>query len=208
MPRISDEEVWYWYEIFVKFKQEKITSISFCEKYNIRYADFHSKYAHIIFWMDSKPELYNKLVLLGRKFKSQPESRERFCALNNVPIKHLSRAVTHLNYLDTIERVKKLKSTEKREDEENNEERDGAKQMSFIQVPVATKEHHLTIQKPPIKHPNESPQAPLILGAPHQELLEKRNDIELTITKGIKVTISPNIESEKIIKIIDLLKDL
>lgn len=41
-----------------------------------------------------------------------------------------------------------------------------------------------------------------------QEVLEKQNDIEIMITKGVKVSISPNIDSMKIIKIIELLKDL
>ena len=48
------------------------------------------------------------------------------------------------------------------------------------------------------------------LQAPVQEaeLIEKQNDIEILITKGVKVSISPNIDSMKIIKIIELLKDL
>lgn len=40
------------------------------------------------------------------------------------------------------------------------------------------------------------------------EVIEKQNDIEIIISKGVKVSISPNIESMKIIKIIELLKDL
>lgn len=40
------------------------------------------------------------------------------------------------------------------------------------------------------------------------EVLEQKNDLEISISKGIKVTIAPNIDSMKIIKIIELLKDL
>lgn len=43
---------------------------------------------------------------------------------------------------------------------------------------------------------------------PEPEVVEKQNDIEIQITKGVKVSISPNIDSMKIIKIIELLKDL
>lgn len=46
------------------------------------------------------------------------------------------------------------------------------------------------------------------LKEPQEEFVEKQNDIELIITKGVKVIISPNIDSMKIIKIIELLKDL
>lgn len=41
-----------------------------------------------------------------------------------------------------------------------------------------------------------------------QEVVEKQNDLEIIIAKGVKVSISPNIDSMKIIKIIEFLKDL
>jgi hypothetical protein len=40
------------------------------------------------------------------------------------------------------------------------------------------------------------------------EIVEKQNDLEIIIDKGVRVLISPNIDSMKIIKIIELLKDL
>lgn len=61
------------------------------------------------------------------------------------------------------------------------------KPMQFIQVPV-------------MNLPMLTPQEP--------EVVQKQNDIEIIITKGVKVSISPNIDSMKIIKIIELLKDL
>ncbi len=63
--------------------------------------------------------------------------------------------------------------------------------MNFIQVP--------TVQ-------SSQPRPPMV--APEAEVIEKQNDIELMITKGVRVLISPNIEPLKIIKIIELLKDL
>lgn len=59
--------------------------------------------------------------------------------------------------------------------------------MKFVQVPTMTLPH-ITQQE--------------------HEVVEKQNDIEIIITKGVKVSISPNIDSMKIIKIIELLKDL
>ncbi len=56
--------------------------------------------------------------------------------------------------------------------------------MNFIQVPAV----QARVQEP--------------------ELVEKQNDIEITITKGVRVSIAPNIDPMKIIKIIELLKDL
>lgn len=46
------------------------------------------------------------------------------------------------------------------------------------------------------------------LAVQEAEIVEKQNDLEIIITKGVKVSISPNIDSMKIIKIIEFLKDL
>lgn len=43
---------------------------------------------------------------------------------------------------------------------------------------------------------------------PEGEIVVPQNDLEISITQGVKVCISPNIDSMKIMKIIELLKDL
>ena len=40
------------------------------------------------------------------------------------------------------------------------------------------------------------------------KIIQKRNDVELSIKDGIRIILSPEFETSKIIKIIDLLKDL
>jgi len=52
------------------------------------------------------------------------------------------------------------------------------------------------------------PAATVRIIAPEPEVIEPKNGIDLIIAKGIKVSISPNIDSIKIIKIIELLKDI
>lgn len=61
------------------------------------------------------------------------------------------------------------------------------KPMKFVQI-----QHQGNLQSP----------------VPDAEIMEKQNDLEIIISKGVKVSISPNIDSMKIIKIIELLKDL
>jgi len=46
------------------------------------------------------------------------------------------------------------------------------------------------------------------LNPPATEVIEPKNDIEIAITKGVRVSVSPHIDSSKIIRIIELLKDL
>jgi hypothetical protein len=43
---------------------------------------------------------------------------------------------------------------------------------------------------------------------PEQQIIKEQNDLEIIISKGIKVKVSPNIEPIKIIKIIELLRDI
>lgn len=62
------------------------------------------------------------------------------------------------------------------------------KPMEFIQVP--------TINFPmPTAHPQ-------------QEVLKKQNDIELMISAGVKVVVAPEVGADKLVRIIELLKDL
>jgi hypothetical protein len=50
--------------------------------------------------------------------------------------------------------------------------------------------------------------APVKIDYPESEVIHQQNDIQISITQGIKVLVSPSIDSMKIIKIIELLKDL
>jgi hypothetical protein len=61
--------------------------------------------------------------------------------------------------------------------------------MNFIKVPT-------------MNLPMPTPQEP------EQEVLKKQNDVELIISKGVKVVVSPEVGADKLIRIIELLKDL
>lgn len=54
----------------------------------------------------------------------------------------------------------------------------------------------------------EVPPKDIFIPPKEPEVISKKNDIELIIDKGIKVSIASHISSEKIIKIIEMMKDL
>lgn len=85
-----------------------------------------------------------------------------------------------VTHLGYTDIIEKLKSEEE------------VKPMQFIQVPPVQ-------PRPPAGYREPMADA---------EVVEKQNDLEIIISKGVKVSISPNIDSMKIIKIIELLKDL
>lgn len=56
-----------------------------------------------------------------------------------------------------------------------------------------------------IQVPSIQTQAPVV----HEpEVLRKQNDIELTISVGVKVVVAPEVGADKLVRIIELLKDL
>jgi hypothetical protein len=66
----------------------------------------------------------------------------------------------------------------------------GCKPMNFIQV--------ATLQS----------NFPAIQDSQPAEVIEPQNDLEIIIGKGVKVSIAPNIDTMKVVKIIEFLKDL
>ncbi|HEY1645922.1 MAG TPA: hypothetical protein VGF75_06165, partial [Candidatus Saccharimonadales bacterium] len=64
------------------------------------------------------------------------------------------------------------------------------KSMQFIQVPQKL-------------IPSDYPSSPI-----EPEVVKKQNDIELMISAGVKVVVAPEVGADKLIRIIELLKDL
>lgn len=172
MIKNSDEEIWTWYQHIEKWKESGLPQKRFAEQEGISYNKLSNMLFRIVYKSRSDPKLYETLVKHGRAYlASGSKFSSKYARECNIRPANLGEIITHLNYLDIIERKKAEMES----------------QMNFIQVPT-------------INLPMPTPQEP--------EVIEKQNDIELMITKGVRVLISPNIEPMKIIKIIELLKDL
>lgn len=167
-------EVWYWYETINQFESSGMPLKEFCAEYKVDYRKLCNMRYRLIYKRDTNPELYAKLLTIGRKFSKSGIPVSKFAKDNGVEVRWLSEVSTHIGYLDLIEKIKKER------------EPDG---MKFVQVT-------------PRWDPPSPPDVPVA------EVVAKQNDLEIIISKGVKVSISPNIDSMKIIKIIELLKDL
>lgn len=103
----------------------------------------------------------------------------------------LDRMKRHLYYKKIIENRDNLSELQIEPEPVKVDEPMGfIKISSNVPTPVAAE---------PIQAPVEAPVA---------EIIPSKNDIEIVIAQGVKVIISPSVDSMKIIKIIDLLKDL
>lgn len=177
--RMKPDEMWYWYENIEDFKKSGMGQAKYCRENNLDYSKFCNMYYRIIFKSVSNPKENERLIHLGRKYLRSDILAERFTKDNGINRSILSEVCAHIRYIDMIAEIKAQKN-------------ESEKPMNFIQVPT------IPISKG--GSPNLISQEP--------EVVEKQNDLEIIITKGVKVTISPNIDSMKIIKIIEFLKDL
>lgn len=77
--------------------------------------------------------------------------------------------------------------------------------LGYVDIIEKLKQDHPKEEQPMnfIRVPN-----PVEIKAPEAEIVEKKNDIELKICSGVKVIVAPEVNSEKLIKIIELLKEL
>lgn len=179
----SDQEIW---EIYLKTEDQKKSGLSgaeYCRKHNMDYKQFVNDLYKVDFIRFSKPEQYNCLMDLVEKYHQSEESRTDFIKRNNIKQSHFIVALTHKKYLDVIERMK------------NQQVDQEEKQMTFI-----------PLRNEPLKQAivSETTRTP----EPEPEVLEAKNSVELIIDKGVRVIVSPEVPPMKLIKIIELLKDL
>ena len=185
----SDEEVWHWHQHLQQFKASGMTPAMYCRTHKLNDKTFSNLKFRMEYIKDSNPELYAHWVPITRQYMASAQSAAEFAKEHKIPINKLCEMGTHLAYVDVVERLKL-------------EKEDAS--MQFIQVPNprAIRSESAAQNPYPDRLPAESAQSA------EPEVIQPQNDLEIIISKGVKVSISPNIDTMKIIKIIELLKDL
>lgn len=173
MIKMSHDEIWYWYKTLQSQRDSGIPFKRYADENGIDYKKFSNMKYRLEYKSESDPKLYAQYVPITRHFLESGTPISKYCKEHKVDIKVLSTMVTHLGYVDIIEKL---------------EMKEDGKQMQFIQVP--------TINLPmPTVHPEP-------------EVLKKQNNVELIISAGVKVVVAPEVGADKLIRIIELLKDL
>jgi len=203
------KDIWFWYGHIEGAIKSKLNKPQYCELNKLNYATFNSRIYRINYCKFSNPTLYEKVIPIAKKLYEErlPASRQN-AKKYGLTHTQLSAALTHIRYISIIEDLKlnppeiDMETIKKNSvsilDEKSN--------MNFHQVKNKTNElNSKKINKNrllgfPLNSNGFSPESP--------EIIESKNDIEINIAKGVKVSIAPNIEPLKIIKIIELLKDL
>lgn len=181
----SDKELWELYLHYQEWRETGKAQKEFCAQKNIPIGKFYN----FIFRYDykkSNPKIYNQLLEKLNHYKELHaktnitclDFTKKYCPEIKPTI--LLDMQAHLNVLSKIESFKLNPPIINNVDD-----------FQFIKLPS-----------------QKSPTPIVVLQEQKQEVLSPKNDVTLTIKQGITVTISPNIAGEKIIKIIELLKDL
>jgi hypothetical protein len=192
-----NEEIQFWYEHCINQQDSSLGVVNYAIKHKLhsklltnwkqRFNPWHSKYK-----TDKERELE-----LTRLYLATNPPRSYFCSKNGLLIHRLSIVMSHLGYMEKLHEIYGEVIPESFLVEKIN-----------IEVPV---EEYMDIpEQEPMKFITRAPEPTHlpVHHAPEAEIIEERNPIELTITKGVKVIVSPELCPTKIIKIIELLKDL
>lgn len=175
----------------LNFEKGELTAKSYCEKYNLNLSQFNNNRHYIRYKSKEKypgaREEYEKEFNLIKQFLLSGKPRKTFSEESGIRKRLLQDLISHVDCVDTIERLVKER---------------GEPSMEFIPVVNAPE----TDTAKPVKG-ILSRRINLNQSLPHT-ITEEKNSLEIIVTEGIKVSIAPNIETTKIIKIIEFLKGL
>ncbi len=200
----SKEEIWFWYCHLMAYEKSKMQFSKYCRKNNLDAKKFQNVKNRLIFCKEHDLKKYNRYIALAKAYSACDLGREEFCSQNSCDELLVGFAVTHLNYLAMVEDMRASGASLKPERPDSapyiDYSVDKNDSMSFIKVgepEVTTPEPntYLTI-------------APQEMQVIDPVIIPQQNKIELTVAKGVKIEISPDISSEKILSLINLLKDI
>jgi hypothetical protein len=207
MITISDDEIWFWYNLFeYKFKENLICK-KLAKQYNLSITQLYNKQNAIYGKSRTNPELYKALNHLVSVQDNYNGTISKFCKDHKVSENLYTDHKGHLEYLKIIERLKSertlefppkpMKVSHRQYKEKNKKISDLTSSLSKPRpVPKG-----LTFN--PIE-PNWSATLPITDGPKVTE----KPDIEILASKGIRVLISHEVDATNILKIIQLIKDL
>jgi hypothetical protein len=178
MTKQDPKMIFEWHKILEKFNSSGMHAKQFCKENSINYEKFYRMKLRLEHKRYTDPDLYEKLVKLGRSYLTSGIPAGVFSKNHNINILDLSSISTHLRYLDAVQEMK---------------EKGNTGSMRLIEIPIV----------PFTKGGRSEPIEPT-----EPEVIKKQNSVELTITKGVKVVVSPEVGADKLLRIIELLKDL
>ncbi len=219
--KMNHEEIWFWYCQVTEWEKSRISARKWAQKNNLNEAKFQHLKTKFRFCKDSNPAKYQKYIVLAQEYIACDIDRVQFCQINSCSENIIGECVTHLTYLDIVESMRAsgaslepprpkgvewvpihIKKTKKSIVKNENDE------INFFKVTRKNDTDNnksLTTSEDVESHAIAPTQINTLL---EPEMPHPKNLIEIGISKGVKIQISPEISSDKILLIINLLKDI
>lgn len=206
MIEATNDEIKFWYDHLLKNKKQKLKGEVYAHRNNLspkalvnwkqRFNPWSGKFK---LQKDRELELYDL-------YKATGSPRASFCAKHNLPMHRLTLVGTYLEYKKRLEQIygenvpslvpDKI-NIEIPQEEYMPEPEPITTFRAFTPIPTVCD----AVPRPPFQPPQTQ------ITQSH-EVIEAKNDVELSLKKGVKVILSPEIDTSQIIKIIEFLKEL
>lgn len=194
-----NEEIKFWYEHCINQSKSRMSIINYAFKHKLDIKFFSNWKQRFNPWQAKYKPHKNRELDLVKLYMATNPPRAYFCEKHDILTHRLSLVMAHLGYMEKLHEIygETIPTcfTENKIDIVIPEE-------EYMDIPLKEQQPMTFITR------NADPMQPTTHHAPEAEIMEERNPIELTITKGVKVIVSPELCPTKIIKIIELLKDL
>lgn len=177
----SNTEIKFWYDMVVKYQGSSMPFEYFCKKEGINYKTLKNWMYRMNPWTMKFKDKKEEEIQLAELCIAEEQNHESFCKYNKMDIRRLKRVITYINYMKKI-------NVNYNEQKESKEENPVIKSLE----PTEKTMKFVEVEPDPV----------------HQELITPKNDLELIISKGVKVSVSSEISSEKLITIIEFLRNL
>ena len=206
---LDKDKIWYWYQHVINCISQEMPRSNYARKFNIPIKDLERYYWLIVHKQMSDPDEYSLYTNLHEEFLESGLTSSQFSTERNLNANKFRHFAHHKRHKDLIEQLKledrpPMVFTPFAETEIQNQfEPEPEKPLTFRQIANPESKEVVAPEPEPAPEPTRE-----IAPIQHHDVIEAQNDIEIAITKGVRVLISPSLDSMKIIKIIELLKDL
>ena len=199
--QISDKQLMFWYNHCIESDSYYANRAQYAREKNIDEVKLSFYYCRFNPWTGKFKDKKENEIYLAELYQSEGKrSLQKFCIQHKINSSRLRQVIDYLRYMSRINNIlgennkQQIGEVIARENKILINKCDETKQMNFIEAP---KQKELIPQQIP-EEPKQQ----------ETQVFEAQNDLELIISKGVRVIVSPQIDNLKLIKIIELLKDL
>jgi hypothetical protein len=176
---LTKKEIIDWYNILQDFYKSNLSFTPYCKKNNISLPIAYSRKTYIEASFIKDEQTYQKYLNLVKEYDVSDWSFKDFISKHDLNKAIFEKMIRHLSYYKVIEEYKASKEI-------------NTPRLKFIEV---KQDNELKKEMAPIVSPIIEPEI-------------KRKSMEILIDTDIKLILPAHTNTEKLIKIIDALKDL